>query len=45
VVAEILNRNLFGEARKDLSFQLKVIGHIELFEKYLGEVLVKYDIE
>jgi len=45
VVAEILNRNLFGEVRKDLSFQLKIIGHIGLFEKYLGEVLLKYDIE
>ncbi|GAJ13843.1 unnamed protein product, partial [marine sediment metagenome] len=45
VVAEILNRNLFGEVRKDLSFQLKVIAHIGLFEKYLGEVLLKYDIE
>ena len=45
VVAEILNRNLFGEVKKDLSFQMKVTAHIGLFVKYLGEVILRYDIE
>ena len=45
VVAEILNRNLFGEVKKDLSFQMKVIAHIGLFVKHLGEGILQYDIE
>ena len=45
VVAEILNRNLFGEVKKDLFFQMEVIAHIGLFVKHLGEGILQYDIE
>jgi hypothetical protein len=45
VVADLLNRYLFGEVKKDLSFQLKVMAHAGLFVEHLGEGLLQYDIE
>jgi len=45
VVASVFNKRLFGEIRKDLGFQMKVIVDIGLFVKYLGEAIKQYDIE
>ena len=45
VVAKVLNRNLFGEVKEDLSFQLKVCSKIGLFVEHLGKEMLKYDLE
>jgi len=45
VVANVINKRLFGETKKDLSFQMKMIAHIGLFIKHLGEALINYEIE
>ena len=45
VVANLINRNLFGEIKKDLKFQSLVIAYIGLSVKHLGEAIKQYDIE
>ena len=45
VVAETLTRYLFGEVKKDLSFQLKAMAHAGLFVEHLGKGLLQYDVD
>lgn len=45
VVANVINKRLFGEIKKDLSFQMKMITYIGLFIEHLGEALTNYKIE
>lgn len=45
VVANLINRNLFGEIKKDLKFQSLVIAYIGLSLKHLGEAIKQYDID
>ena len=45
VVANIINKRLFGEIKKDLSFQMKMVAHIGLFVEHLGKAIKQYDIE
>jgi len=45
VAANIFNQRLFGEIKKDLSFQMKTVVHMGLFVKHLGEAIKQYDIE
>lgn len=45
VVAKLVNKNLFGEIKKDPILQMKIMAHISLNIKHLGELIKKYDIE
>jgi len=45
VVANLINRGLFGEIKNDLKFQTLVIAYIGLSVKHLGEAIKQYDIE
>ena len=45
VVANIINKRLFGEIKEDLRFQAKMVIYIGLFVKQLGKVIKQYDIE
>ncbi len=45
VVANLINRNLFGEIREDWLLQMHIITHIEMFVKHLGKAIKQYDIE
>jgi len=45
VVANVINKRLFGEIKKDLSFQMKMVAHIGLFVEHLGKAIKQYDIE
>jgi hypothetical protein len=41
IVTNVINKRLFGEIKKDLSFQLKMINYISLYMESLGEFLIK----
>lgn len=45
VVANIINKRLFGEIKEDLFFQMKMVAHIGLFIEHLGKAIKEYDIE
>jgi hypothetical protein len=45
IVTNVINRRLFGEINKSLSFQMTMIAHIELFIEYLGGALINYEVE
>jgi hypothetical protein len=45
VVANLINRSLFGEIKKDVKFQSLIIAYIGLSAKHLGEAIKQYDIE
>ncbi len=45
VVANIINKRLFGKIKKDLIFQMKMVSHIGLFVKHLGKAITQYEIE
>jgi hypothetical protein len=45
VVSNVINKRLFGEIKKDLSFQMTMIAHIGLSIKHLGGALINYELE
>jgi len=45
VVANLINKNLFGEIKKDLQFQSLIVAYIGLSVKHLGKAITQYDIE
>jgi len=45
IVTNVINKRLFGEISKSLSFQMTMIAHIELFIEYLGGALINYEVE
>lgn len=45
VVANVINKRLFGEIKKDLSFQMTMIAHMGLFIEHLEGALINYELE
>jgi len=45
VLAKLVNKNLFGEIKEDLSIQMKVTAYFGLSVEHLGKALNKYAIE
>jgi len=44
VVASLVNKKLFGEIKKDVWIQMRIITSIELFVKHLGKAIKQYEI-
>jgi len=45
VLAKLVNKNLFGQIKKDLIVQAKIVTYFGLSVEHLGKALIKYDIE
>jgi len=45
VVASLVNKKLFGKIKEDAWLQLRIVGYVESFVKYLRKAIKQYDIE
>ena len=45
VLAKLVNKNLFGEIKWDITVQMKITAYFGLSVEHLGKALKKYDIE
>lgn len=45
VLATVINKNLFGEIKKDPILQMKLVTHVGLFIENLGRAIKEYEIE
>lgn len=45
VLSEVVNKNLFGEVKKDPFLQVKIGAYVGMPAKHLEELIKKYDVE
>ncbi len=45
VLAKLINKNLFGEFKKDINFQTTIIAQITSSMKHLKGLIKKFDVE